>query len=600
MPYQELGPFILTTLSTSQRLALTQFPGLTVRDGNLGMIMVSDGFTWSGYITKTQLPDMFDCVIDDGYQGVLDTVYPTIAEALADTPNGRVSIFVRSAGDIDPVTIASTDSVQRIQGKDADTTELPVSVTNTAKDDVTWEQLKIGSGITLALGSGGSGARQIVNSCLITGTGVLSFASQFGLVLDTRCLSCSTTPLVIGNDGVRVTRILMRSLTGTNGISIDGDWVVLNDVWIADADCSGYVIASTGSGDRAGLEITGVVLVDSAANGGINIGIHEGRIANCYLRTGVAITGRMLRVTSTQDINTVIANNTLIGSAASDVLFECASADANADGLILLGNTFRTGTILGSQNAMWIGNNMAGCTINFQSKTGIVVLGGDLTGVTLQNIPTDIVFDRVKGQDDRGHYTPLDTAVDLGTPTKRFRDAYLSGEVKGGQVFTRIADLKANDFDAVVGAPDNALRGSGSSTRFKAWALDPAATESIGGVVFEIPQSLSTDGTLDFDIICAMSGNGAAGEDVMNQIHYAILSAGDQGDEANINTSAPVTSVATKVLEEIYVIRISPGTVFAAGDRVRVSVSRLGANASDDHPLVQWILGLKIYAYLTK
>jgi len=260
-----------------------------------------------------------------------------------------------------------------------------------------------------------------------------------------------------------------------------------------------------------------------------------------------------------------------------------------------------------------------------------------MTGATLQSIPADLVFRNVKGQADRGHYLPLDNTVDLGASGAtrfrdlflagawkegtvsmnllpnadatrdlgasgtRFKDLYLSGEVKGGQVFTLIADFNANNFDSQIGAPDNALRGSGgSNVRVKAWALDPAANEAIGGAVFVVPESLSIgDVTLDFDLLCAMSGNGAAGEDVVNRVEFAILSSGDQIDEASVTASA-TTSVATKVTDEFYVARISPATSFVAGDVVRLSVVRLASNAADDHPLDQWIIGVKVYAYLKK
>src|SRR3972149_2253083 len=93
----------------------------------------------------------WDAVIDDAYTIHFSDTWPTIAEAIAGEPPSApaISIFVRSAGDVDPITIASTDLVQRIQGKDADTTVLPVSVTCN-KDDVTFEQLTIGSPLTVA------------------------------------------------------------------------------------------------------------------------------------------------------------------------------------------------------------------------------------------------------------------------------------------------------------------------------------------------------------------------------------------------------------------------------------------------------------------
>src|SRR3990167_7907694 len=106
----------------------------------------------------------WDAVIDDAYTIHFSDTWPTIAEAIA---AGAVSIFVRSAGDTAAITIASTDATQRIQGKDADTTVLPQSVTCN-KDDVTFEQLKI----TNSLSVSSSVKNLSCIACLITGAGV--------------------------------------------------------------------------------------------------------------------------------------------------------------------------------------------------------------------------------------------------------------------------------------------------------------------------------------------------------------------------------------------------------------------------------------------
>src|SRR3990167_4943958 len=98
--YTELGPVVFANVTTAQRLLLNQVPGLTVRDTDLGILMISDGAQWSQYITKIQLPDLFDAVIDAGYQGTLDTVYSTLAAADA---AGHISVFIREMGDVDPV-----------------------------------------------------------------------------------------------------------------------------------------------------------------------------------------------------------------------------------------------------------------------------------------------------------------------------------------------------------------------------------------------------------------------------------------------------------------------------------------------------------------
>ena len=53
-PFTPLGPVVFANFSTAERLLLDQRPGLTVRDTDLGVLMMSDGLTWSEYITKTR------------------------------------------------------------------------------------------------------------------------------------------------------------------------------------------------------------------------------------------------------------------------------------------------------------------------------------------------------------------------------------------------------------------------------------------------------------------------------------------------------------------------------------------------------------------
>src|SRR3972149_3286386 len=81
-------------------------------------------------------------VIDDAYTIHFSDTWPTIIEALEATPTVPITnIFIRSAGDTLPITVTSAMTVQRFQGADADTTDLPVSVTIN-KGDVTIEQLR--------------------------------------------------------------------------------------------------------------------------------------------------------------------------------------------------------------------------------------------------------------------------------------------------------------------------------------------------------------------------------------------------------------------------------------------------------------------------
>src|SRR3972149_11978674 len=356
----------------------------------------------------------WDAVIDDAYTIHFSDTWPTIAEAIA---AGAVSIFVRSAGDTAAITIASASAVQRIQGKDADTTELPVSVTCN-KDGVRFEQLLINS--LLAIGANVD--EYWLENLLVNGAGTITISGNTtGHIEAVRCSTANTTPITCGIvESLLLTRCFFTGVTtgnyiafssgGTNGVQIIGNT-------FRSSGATGYQIETTGAGHLTRPVIANNTF-EHGDNGCTNLSLFQGVIIGNTMRafeSPFASGVRQLRITSPagSNISTRVIGNYFESLGVADVLFECASADADADGLILLANTFRTGTILGSQNAMWIGNDMAGCLINFQSKTGLVVLGGDMTGATLQGIPTDIVFRNVKGQADRGHYLPPGNTGDL-------------------------------------------------------------------------------------------------------------------------------------------------------------------------------------------
>jgi len=385
------------------------------------------------YNTDTQEPEIiglgeshpllskgqWDAVIDDAYTYEFSDTYPTIQAALnASNSTGHkpiVSIFVRSAGDTDPITIAATDAVQRIQGKDADTTALPVNVTCN-KDDVTFEQLSIANVAVIADG----GWRLLIAECKVTGSGSIELNTE-SFVRDSSFYNSSGVPLTITAvrpiversrfDAVGVNAIVLPVSSGTQ------DDVLLQRNTIFGSNLSGYCITSSGAGSLLRPVLNGNRIF-SAINGGALLLLQEGLISNNVFHLSVYSSGALLSISSPAgvDIRTIVGANSFKGNLAADILFRCTSADADAAGLVLATNTFRIGTILGSQDAMWLGNDMAGCTINFQSKTGMVVIGGDMTGATLQNIPADIVFRNVKGQADRGSMPKISKSVIFSSP----------------------------------------------------------------------------------------------------------------------------------------------------------------------------------------
>src|SRR3989304_9142799 len=94
---------------------------------------------WSGVMTFADHLDEHNAIIDDTYQGSNPAAFGSIKAAI---DAGKISIFVNSATEIGPFTIAQGDAAQRIQGKDADTTLLPQNLT-VQKNAVTIEQLAL-------------------------------------------------------------------------------------------------------------------------------------------------------------------------------------------------------------------------------------------------------------------------------------------------------------------------------------------------------------------------------------------------------------------------------------------------------------------------
>ena len=100
-----------------------------------------------------------------------------------------------------------------------------------------------------------------------------------------------------------------------------------------------------------------------------------------------------------------MVSNNFIASAGTHILFECISDDTDGTGLVFALNVAPNGgTFWGHQEMQWFGNDLRDCTIDFQSKTGQIVIGGDMTGATLENIPSDLVVSGVKGQPNRGDW----------------------------------------------------------------------------------------------------------------------------------------------------------------------------------------------------
>lgn len=153
--------------------------------------------------------------------------------------------------------------------------------------------------------------------------------------------------------------------------------------------------------------------------------------------------------------------------------------------------------------------------------------------------------------------------------------------------------LTPNEMLATVNSPTLAVVGT-SPDGAVAWAMDGAgADEEIGGVLLQVPQDISqADLTLDFDVLCATSVAGGASEDVVLDVGLATIAATDLIDEARTLVGAITTDVSAKGVDELFVVRFSPATTYAAGDKIRISVRRNSGDAGDDYGSDLYILGI--------
>lgn len=476
MKWQELLPYRPIELTQGEVDELKPIWGLTYLNGDTDRKeMINRDGTASPQMTDADHLDEHDAYIDQDYAGGNTAIFERLSEAIS---AGHVSIFVKNAGDTAAITIASGDSVQRIQGKDADTTTMPVDVT-CQKSKVTFEQFQLSSKL---LDIQSAATYNTLNDLYLSAGGQIKVDGANTAIVNLRGDGPTAIPLqIIGND---VTVLNARLLPGASAIATLIDIQVVARLTLTESELSSsggpaptdYLIrVSSGAADDCVIA-NNRFKTQTGVTGALNlVGVRNRVTGNVFDGSG-GFSTRLVRLSSSADISTIVALNVFRGPSTSDIVFECASADADAAGLILLGNVFRTAKILGSQDAQWLGNDLAGCTIDFQSKTGIIVIGGDMTGATLQNIPSDIVFFGVKGQDNRGnpgwndnakillgtgndaelYYDGTDLQVNaravgsgdmvlkgdlrtqandtyhLGAPGTNFKNLYLSGNMQGG------------------------------------------------------------------------------------------------------------------------------------------------------------------------
>ncbi len=375
--------------------------------------------------------DDYDAVVDQDYSGSSPTVYSTLQDAI-DADQDHVSIWIKNAGDLSAVTIGASDGVQRIQGKDADTTIFPVDLT-VDKADVTIEQLGFDSA-TFTF----SGARQVLRDCLFTASAQLVFDSGASLGAAERCRFQDNTgiPVVIeaGGSSFLMDRPVFLTLTATvdHCIEIQGAFnrlFVDKGLFLTVGDQ--YHVASALAGSSlTQSKFTNCVFLLNAAMGGVNLigsrNVLRGCEFICLATPGGNVPLRVQPPAGT-NLDTEVSHCSFLAFATSDSMNTVAGAAGDQQGLVFEHCKAPAGGVFdGGQDTQWYENDFRLGTIDFQSATGQRVIGGDLTSTTLSNPNADTIVRSVNGQDDRGDYIPVDSTYDLGSDANRFAELWLS------------------------------------------------------------------------------------------------------------------------------------------------------------------------------
>ena len=500
------NPIVPPDLTEAERDALNEYLpwGAIIRNSDRDVLQTKqrDG-TWVTLTTFADHWDFYDAIVDSTFDSQDPDAFTSIQAAIdADA----VAIAVNSAVESAAITIASGDSVQRIIGKDADTVTVPVDIT-CDKDDVTFEQLNFAAQ-TLVIDA----LSNTLSSLLISAGGVISIAASATStgcrIENSRFEESTTTPLLLTSSATHTDIVDNRfdSMNGSvNDIAIArlgggtdlGGISIIGNHFFGLTEPTGFSVSMPTTFRLSGARITGNNW-DNRNNGCLDITVAESVIASNIFSSNDAV---KLTAFAGTNIDTVVANNIFKGGGTTH--FQLAGANSDHDGLVLSHNTFTTAAnVLGSQDALWVGNHMAGVTINFQSKTGIVVIGGDMTGATLQNVNADIVFRSVKGQDDRGDYLPVDGAVDLGSDAKRFAELWLSSnaDIEGNlQLDGTLASGAQTVTGHVIPAADDTYDLGSGSAQWKALFIDGTAAIDNLSLAVGANEGVGSDLTPDVD-----------------------------------------------------------------------------------------------------
>ncbi len=292
-----LPGFVETTLDANGKGVWTNLPaifGMIALNGQNNRLETQtvDG-TNSGIVTDYDHHDEHDAYVDDTYGGGVDNVYHHIHDAIDD---GHVSIMIKSAGDTAAITIASGDSVQRLQGKDADTTDPGVAIT-VDKDDVTLEQLKFSTANVT-----GTGLSRTIKECYV-GAGVTITAK---------------------GEGFRLVGCRLAGSTATAVVSIEDDFVAVTDSrWLSpdsEDSCTNFIVMAITSNNLVAVRIADNYFDDQSSRLAGAVVNTTGASPTQYLFAPI-VQGNLLRTASNGGLvltgNLMMISNNVVNNADS-------------------------------------------------------------------------------------------------------------------------------------------------------------------------------------------------------------------------------------------------------------------------------------------
>lgn len=158
-----------------------------------------------------------------------------------------------------------------------------------------------------------------------------------------------------------------------------------------------------------------------------------------------------------------------------------------------------------------------------------------------------------------------------------------------------IGGWAASDLRPLLGNPALLQRPPSSRlTDALVWTLDGSgATEIVGDVGAVIPDDIDpNDGTLDFDVVVALSVDGSDGDHVTLQIQVDTASSDSPEDGGARQIATATLDVSTARSGQVFLISLSPEFVFAPGEGMMLSIRRLSGDPRDTYPHDLHLFGL--------